>query len=60
MVQKVAVRCAFEAALRHATTGNSLLRQHSSKWVPFLNYGRIRQRMERDGLRLSSAVPKIL
>ena len=31
----------------------------SSEWVPFSNYGRLRQRKERDGLRLSSAVPKI-
>ena len=37
---------------------NSLC-QPSRKWVPFLNKGRIRQRKERDGLRLSSAVPKI-
>ena len=31
----------------------------SSEWVPFSNEGRLRQRKERDGLRLSSAVPKI-
>ena len=31
----------------------------SSKWVPFSNQGRIRHRKERDGLCLSSAVPKI-
>ena len=37
---------------------NSLC-QPNSKWVPFSNKGRIRQRMERDGLRLSLAVPKI-
>ena len=37
---------------------NSLC-QPSRKWVPFSNKGRIRQRKERDGLRLSSAVPKI-
>ena len=37
---------------------NSLC-QPSSKWIPFLNKGRIRQRKERDGLHLSSAVPKI-
>ena len=36
---------------------NSLC-QPSSKWVPFSNKGRIRQRNERDGLRLSSAVPR--
>ena len=33
--------------------------QPSSKWVPFSNSGRLRQRKERGGLRLSSAVPKI-
>ena len=39
---------------------NSLC-QPSSKRVPFnLNWGKIRQQMERDGLRLSSVVPKIL
>ena len=42
MVQKVAVKREFEARLRHAATGNSLC-QPSSKWVPFSNYGRIRQ-----------------
>ena len=31
----------------------------SSKWVPLSNLGRLRQRNERDGLHLSSAVPKI-
>ena len=33
--------------------------QHSSKWVPFSNKGRLRQRKERNGLRLSLAVLKI-
>ena len=33
--------------------------QSSSKWIPYSNKGRIRQRKDRDGLRLSSAVPKI-
>ena len=33
--------------------------QSSSKWSLFSNQGRIRQRKERDGLRLSYAVPKI-
>ena len=33
--------------------------QPSSKWVLFSIQGRIRQRKERDWLRLSSAVPKI-
>ena len=37
---------------------NSLC-QPNIKWVPFSNQGRLRQRKERDGLRLSSAVPKI-
>ena len=57
MVQKAAVKREFEARLCHAATGK--LCQRSSKWVPFLNWGRIRQRKEREGLRLSSAVPKI-
>ena len=56
MVQKVAVKHEFKAGLRHATTRK--LCQPSSKWVPFSNQGRIKQRWERDGLRLSSAVPK--
>ena len=47
-----------EAGLRHATTGK-LSQSTSSKWVPFLNKGRLRQRKERDGLCLSSAMPKI-
>ena len=33
--------------------------QPSSEWVPFSNQGRLRQQKERDGLRLSSAVPKV-
>ena len=37
---------------------NSLC-QPSSKWILFSNKGRIRQRKERNGLRLSFAVPKI-
>ena len=57
MVQKVAVSREFEAWLRHAATGK--LCQTSRKWVPFSNKGRLRQRKERDGLHLSSAVPKI-
>ena len=57
MAQKVAVSREFEAQLRHAATGK--LCQPSRKWVPFSNQGRIRQRKERDGLRLSSAVPKL-
>ena len=34
------------------------LYQPNSKWVPFSNKGRIRQRKARDGLRLSSAMPR--
>ena len=37
----------------------SSARQTSSKWVIFSNYGRIRQRKERDGLRLLSGLPKV-
>ena len=37
---------------------NSLCRP-SSDWVPFSNWGRLRQQKERDELRLSSAVSKI-
>ena len=33
--------------------------QPSCNWESFSNHGRIRQRKQRDGLRLSSAVPKI-
>ena len=44
----------IEAWLHHAMTGKP-----SSKLVHFLNQGRIRQRKERDGLRLSSAVSKM-
>ena len=57
MVQKIAVKHEFEAGLRHAVTGK--LCQPSSKWVPFPNYGRIRQRNEGDGLCLSLAVSEI-
>ena len=57
MQQKVAVSHEFEARLGLAATGK--LGQPSSKWVPFLNWGRMMQQKERDGLCLSSAVPKI-
>ena len=57
MVQKVAIRCEFEAGIHHVTIGK--LCQPSSKWVPFSNERRIRLGYERDGLCLSSAVPKI-
>ena len=57
IAQKVAVSREFEAELGHTATGK--LCQYSSKWVPLLNKGKIRQPKERAGLRLSSAVPKI-
>ena len=57
MAQKVPVSREFEAWLSHAATGK--LCQPSRKLVPFSNSGRIRQRKERDGLCLSSAMPKI-
>ena len=41
----------------HATTGK--LCQPSSEWVLFSNWERLRQRKQRDGLRLSSTVSKI-
>ena len=41
----------------HATTGR--LCQSNSKLVRFSDEGRMRQRKERDGLRLSSAMLKI-
>ena len=49
----------FEAGLRHPTRLKNSLCQPSSKWVSFSNQGRIRQQKERDGLHISSAVPKI-
>ena len=58
MVQKVAVSREFEARLRHAATGKLSL-STQQKMGTFFELGRIRQRKERDGLRLSSAVPKI-
>ena len=58
MVQKVAVWREFEARLRHAATGKLSL-STQQKMGTFFELGRIRQRKERDGLRLSSAVPKI-
>ena len=57
MVQKVPIRCEFEAGLCHATSEK--LCQLSNKWVFFSNLGRIRQQKDRDGFRLLSAVPKI-
>ena len=50
-MQKVAVKLEFEAGLRK-------LCQPCRKCVPYSDQGRIRQRKERGGFRLSSAVPK--
>ena len=58
MVQKVAVSLEFEALLLHAATGKLSL-STQQKMGTFFELGRIRQRKERDGLLLSSAVPKI-
>ena len=49
MVQKVAGRSRDRAQFSPS----------SSKWEPFSNQGRIRQQKERDGLSVSSVVPKI-
>ena len=57
MVQKVAVRSLVRGWASPCNDCKTL--PPSSKWVPFSNQGRIRQQKERDGLRLSSAVPKI-
>ena len=56
MVQKVAVSSRLSFVMRRLD--NALCRT-SGKLVPFSNQGMIRQRKERDGLHLSSAVPKI-
>ena len=56
MVQEVTIKRKFEARLRHKATGK--LCHPSSKWVPFSNKGRIRQRKERDGLRLHQLCPR--
>ena len=53
MVQKVPVSREFEARLRHAATGKLSL-STQQKMGTFFEQGK-----ERDGLRLSSAVPKI-
>ena len=57
-MQKVAVKQESNAGFHHARTGKLSLTT-SSKWVPFSNEGRIRQRKEMDELHLPSAVPKI-
>ena len=58
MVQKVAVSREFEARLRHAATGKLSL-STQQKMGTFFELGKdkaaIRQRKERDGLRLSSS-----
>ena len=58
MVQKLPEGREFEAELRHPMTVKLSL-QPSSECVPFSNQGRVRQRRERDGLRFSSAIPKM-
>ena len=58
MVQEDTVLHEFEARLCHAATGELSL-STQQKMGTFFESGRIRQRKERDGLRLSSAVPKI-
>ena len=58
MVQKVAGRSRDRAQFSPFDNWKSFC-QFSSKWEPFSNQGRIRQQRERDGLRLSSVVPKI-
>ena len=59
MVQKVAVSREFEVRLRHAATGKLSL-STQQKMGTFFELGKDKAaRKERDGLRLSSAVPKI-
>ena len=58
-MQKVAVKREFKAGLRHSTTGKLSLSTQQWMGTFFMNQGRLRQQKERDGLRLSSAVPKI-
>ena len=58
MVQKVAVSREFEARLRHVAA-EKLSLSAQQKMGTFSNKGRIRQRKERDGLPLSSAVLNI-
>ena len=58
MMQKVAVRSCLRGWALPCDDWKGLC-QPSSKWVPFSNQGRIRQRKERDVLRHSSAVTKI-
>ena len=58
MVQKVAIGGSLRLGFAMQRLETSLC-QPSSKWIPFSNLGRIRQQKEKDGRRLSSAVPKI-
>ena len=58
MVQKVAVSREFEARLRHAATGKLSL-STQQKMGTFFELGKDKAAKGEDGLRLSSAVPKI-
>ena len=58
MVQKVAVNLLVRDWASPCDDWKTLC-QPSSEWVSFSNYGRLRQRKQRNGLRLSLAVPKI-
>ena len=58
MVQKVAVSREFEARLRHAATGKLSL-STQQKMGTFFELGKDKAAKGGDGLRLSSAVPKI-
>ena len=58
MVQKVTILREFEARLRHVATGKLSL-SNQQKMGTFFEFGKDRQRKERDRLCLSSAVPKI-
>ena len=49
--------CEFEAGFHHLTTGKVSV-SPAVNWYLFLHQGRIRQSKQRDGLRLSFAVPK--
>ena len=59
MEQKIAGRSSDGDLSLHPITKISLSVNTAVKGYPFSNQGRIRQRKERDWLRLSSALPKI-
>ena len=60
MVQEVAISRYFEARLRHAATGKlSLSTQQQTGTFFELGKDKAAKGEDRDGLRLSSAVPKI-